>query len=155
MVKTHRIGKELPLLKEQRQFAVEAIEGKGRAEIAESRGVSPYAITKQIQRNGVQEVINTKEIKRQENLAKISAMLQEMIVAPAETKLKHADKIKAAELQLTLDGHLQQGKEEKHLHLHGDLAQLTEAELRKQLGALQGSKAESGVPPVIDTPLES
>ncbi len=158
MAKQERLGIEKALTKATRQSVIEISKGKNASQVAETRGVSVEAVLHTIKPRGVLEPYNAKEQRKLAELDEILDKMMEIVRKQPETKLKYTDVIAAAKLKSELDGHLKTHSDEKHIHLHaGELGQLSEAELRKQLKMIEQEKSSnlaSGEPLVREGPIE-
>jgi len=140
-------GGDMP--KREAQAVLEMMKGGGVMEVAGKLEKDHAAISRAIAQSGPREVWNAREIKRQHELGEILEELQAMVKQSPETAFRYADKIAAMKLKAELDGHLSTHTEEKHLHIHGELTGLSEAQLRKELLKIEAEKSSN---PASGTP---
>lgn len=159
MIKLERKGSEKPLHKQERKYVLDFMKGEKVEKIAADRDVQVRAVVERMGQPEAVKVINARELKKSAELAEIVDILSDIIRKEPQTKLKYSELLKAMELKLSLDGHLNKPKEEKHLHIHGaELGLLSEGDLRRELKKLQDGRSSNpmdGVPHTQGEPIDA
>ena len=134
-----------PLPKRSRQAVVTALanfddKNKKRAQKVDLK----RTVTSEKTALAVGDVLSARWLADLRALGEMKDKLKAIVDAQPEGKLKYSDQIKAIELLAKLDGLLDKGKQENHLHIHSDqVPYADETALRKQLALLQDEKLSS------------
>lgn len=132
-------GGKLP--RKARAAIMEAMRGVNVIDIGEKMQKSLPAITRQTGRIEAKSIAGVRETQRRRELDEFLEILREITRKPAETKLKYADIISAGKLKAEIEGFLRSHSEENHLHIHGELTGMSEAQLRAELNKIEHDKA--------------